>query len=100
MDGVSDEQGQNRNANRFLEEKPEGERLLANLMQMKGYIKMDLKENGKERAGWINLAQDGNKWRPLVNTIMRLQVTCNVDNCSTGSRNISFLKQTLFHGVS
>jgi hypothetical protein len=32
MDGASDEEGQNRNANRFLEEKPEGKRLLADLM--------------------------------------------------------------------
>jgi hypothetical protein len=70
------------------------------LCRWEGYIKMELNENGKEGAGWINLAQDGKKCQPLVNTIMHCRVTHNVGNCSTGSRNISFLKRTLLHGVS
>jgi hypothetical protein len=70
------------------------------LCRWEGYIEMYLKENGKEGAGWINLAQDGNKWRPLVNTIMNFRVTHNAEKFSTGSRNISFLKRTLLHGVS
>jgi hypothetical protein len=36
MDVVSDEYQENKNANRFLEEKPEGKRLLEELMSMGG----------------------------------------------------------------
>jgi len=70
------------------------------LCRWEGYVKMDLKENGKEEAGWINLTQFGNKRQLLVNRVMHLRVTYNVGNCSTGSRNISFLKRTLLHGVN
>jgi hypothetical protein len=30
------------------------------LCRWEGYIKLDLKENGKAGAGWINLVQNGN----------------------------------------
>jgi hypothetical protein len=29
--------------------------------------------------GWINLAQDEDQWRALVNTVMNLQVPKNVE---------------------
>jgi hypothetical protein len=32
-------------------------------------IKMDLREIGWDGKDWINLAQDRNQWRALVNTI-------------------------------
>jgi hypothetical protein len=37
-------------------------------------IKMDLREIGWGGLDWINLAQDRDKWRALVNTVMNLQV--------------------------
>jgi hypothetical protein len=37
-------------------------------------IKMDLREIGRDGINWIDLAQDRNLWRALVNTIMNLQV--------------------------
>jgi hypothetical protein len=38
-------------------------------------IKMDLKEIGWEGMDWINLAQDRDQWRSLVNAVMNLRVS-------------------------
>jgi hypothetical protein len=37
-------------------------------------IKIDLRERGWDGIDRINLAQDRNKWRALVNTVMNLRV--------------------------
>jgi hypothetical protein len=37
-------------------------------------IKIDLRETGRDDMDWINLAQDRNQWRALVNTVMNLRV--------------------------
>jgi hypothetical protein len=37
-------------------------------------IKMDLGEIGWDSRDWIELAQDRNQWRDLVNTVMNLRV--------------------------
>jgi hypothetical protein len=37
-------------------------------------IKMDLREIGCDGMDWIDLAQDMDKWRALVNTAMNLRV--------------------------
>jgi hypothetical protein len=37
-------------------------------------IKMDLREIGWGGMDWIDLAQDRDQWRALVNTVMNLQV--------------------------
>jgi hypothetical protein len=37
-------------------------------------IKMDLIEIGWNRMDWIDLAQDRDQWRALVNTVMTLRV--------------------------
>jgi hypothetical protein len=37
-------------------------------------IKMDLREGGWDGMDWIDLAQDRNEWRALVNTVMNLRV--------------------------
>jgi hypothetical protein len=58
--------GEKRNAYRILVGKPEG-RWVYN-------IKMDLREIGWDGMDWIDLAQDRNHWRALVNTVMNLQV--------------------------
>ena len=39
-----------------------------------GNIKMDLQENRTRGLDWIDLAQDRDKWRALVNAVMKLRV--------------------------
>jgi hypothetical protein len=36
--------------------------------------KMDLRETGWDGMDWIDLAQDTDQWRTLLNTVMNLQV--------------------------
>jgi hypothetical protein len=35
---------------------------------------MDLREIGWDGVGWIDLAQDRDKWRALVDTVMNFRV--------------------------
>jgi hypothetical protein len=37
-------------------------------------IKMDLREIGWDVGDWIDLAQDRDQWRALVNAVMNLRV--------------------------
>jgi hypothetical protein len=64
-----------RNAYRILVGNPEGKRSLRRPRhRWVDNIKMDLGEIGWDGMGWINLAQDRDYWRALVNTVMNLQV--------------------------
>ena len=38
-------------------------------------IKMDLQEVGCEGRDWIDMAQDRDRWRVLVNAVMSLRVS-------------------------
>jgi hypothetical protein len=67
--------GAKRNAYRILVGKPEGKRPLGRLRRRwVDNIKMDLREIGGDGLDWINLAEDRDQWRALVNTVMNLQV--------------------------
>jgi hypothetical protein len=37
-------------------------------------IKIDLREIGWDGVDWMDLVQDRDQWRALVNTVMNLQV--------------------------
>jgi hypothetical protein len=37
-------------------------------------IKMDVREIGWEGVDWIDMAQDRDQWRALVNTVLNLRV--------------------------
>jgi hypothetical protein len=55
--------------------KPEGKRPLGR-PRVGGVdnIKMDLREIEWDGVDWIDLAQDRDQWRTLVNTVMNLRV--------------------------
>jgi len=54
----------------FLVGKPEGKRPLGRLSRRWEDIKMDLQEMGCGGMDWIDLAQDRERWRALVNVVM------------------------------
>jgi hypothetical protein len=67
--------GEKRNAYRILVGKPERKRPLERpRRRLVGNFKMDLREIGWDGMGWINLAQNREQWRYLVNTVMNLRV--------------------------
>jgi hypothetical protein len=56
--------------------KPEGNRPLGRPKCMwVDNIKVDLREIGWGGMGWVDLAQDRDQWRALVNTVMNLFVS-------------------------
>jgi hypothetical protein len=64
-----------RNVYRILVGKPEGKRPLRRpRSRWVDNIKMDLKEIGWDGMDRIALAQDRDRWRALVNTVMNLRV--------------------------
>jgi hypothetical protein len=55
--------------------KPEGNRPLERpRRRWEDNIRMDLGEIGWGGIGWIDLAQDRDQWRALVNMVMNLRV--------------------------
>jgi hypothetical protein len=66
--------GEKRGAYRILVETPEGSRPLGRPRhRWEDNIKMDLHEVGWG-MDWIELAQDRDRWRALVNAVMNLRV--------------------------
>jgi hypothetical protein len=67
--------GEKRNTYRLLVGKPEGKRPLGRLRhRWVDNISMELGEVGWSDVDWIGLAQDRNRWRALVNSVLSLQV--------------------------
>jgi hypothetical protein len=66
---------ENRNAYRILVGMPEGKRPLGRpIRRWVDNIKMDLREIGWGGMDWIDLAQNREQWRALVNTVMNLRI--------------------------
>jgi hypothetical protein len=67
--------GERRGAYRALVGKPEGRRPLGKpRRRWEDNIKMDLRKVGCGGADRVDLAQDRERWRALVNTVMNLRV--------------------------
>jgi hypothetical protein len=67
--------GEKRNAYRIFVGKPEGKRPLGR--QRRWWVDniiMDVREIGWDGVDWIDMAQDRDQWRALVNTVLNLRV--------------------------
>ena len=70
MGGACRTYGERRGVYRVLVGKPEGKRPLGRpRRRWVDNIKMDLQEVGCGGMDWIELAQDGDRWRALVNAV-------------------------------
>jgi hypothetical protein len=67
--------GEKRNAYKILVGKPEGKRQLGRPRRTcVDNIKIDLRDTGWDGMDWIDLAQDRDQWRALVNKVMKFRV--------------------------
>jgi len=63
-------------------------------------IKMDLQEVGGACGDWMELAQDRNRWRPLVSTVMNFRIPKKRGISLLAAEPVSFSRRTLLHGVT
>jgi hypothetical protein len=67
--------GEERGAYRILVGRPGGRRPLGrHRRRWEDNIKMDIREVRSGGMNWIELAQDRDRWRALVNAVMNLRV--------------------------
>jgi hypothetical protein len=67
--------GDKRNACRLLVGKPEGKRLLGSPRHRSvDSIRIDLQEVGWGDVDWIGVAQEWNRWRALVNSVLNISI--------------------------
>jgi hypothetical protein len=81
--------------------KPEGKRPLGSPRRTwLDHIKLDLREIGWDDMDWIDLAQDWDHWRALLNTIINLRVPKSIaiflNSCTTGG----FSRRAQLHEVN
>jgi hypothetical protein len=75
MDRACSTNGAKRNPYRTLVGKPKEKRPLGNpRRRWVDNIKMDLREIRWGGMDWIDLVQDRDQWRNLINTVMKLRV--------------------------
>jgi hypothetical protein len=73
--GQAARMGEGRGAYRILVGRPEGRRPLGRpKRRWEDNIKVDIREVGCGGMNWIELAQDRDRWRALVNAVMNLRV--------------------------
>jgi hypothetical protein len=78
--------------------KPEGKRPLGRpRRRWVDNTKMDLREIGRDSMEWIDLAQDRDKWRALVNTVMNLRVQQNTGKFLSRSKIGNFSRRAQLH---
>jgi len=66
--------GDRRVAYRTLVGRPDGKKPLGRLKSRWDNIKIGLQEVGLRSMDWIDLAQDMDRWRALVDAVMNLRV--------------------------
>ena len=79
--------GEGRGVYRVLVGKLEGKRPMGRPRpRWEDNIKMDLQDVGGGCGDWMELAQDRDRWRALVSTVMNLRVPKNAGNFLTSCR--------------
>ena len=90
-----------RGVHRVLVGKPEGKRTLGRPRhRWEDNIKMDLQEVVGASGDWMELAQDRDRWRALVSTVMNLLVPKMRGISRLAAEPVSFSRRTLLHGIS
>jgi hypothetical protein len=89
--------GEKRNACRILVKKPEGKRSLG---RQSGWVILKWILERWDGMDWIDLAQDREQWRALVNTVMNHQVPYNVKKFFSSWTTGCFSRRSRLHGVS
>jgi hypothetical protein len=85
----------------LLISKPEGKRPVGRPRhRWEDNIRRDLQEVGCGGMDWIGLAQDRDRWRGFVSTVMNLWVPQNAENFLTSCKPVSFSGRTVLCGVS
>ena len=84
MGGACSMYGENRCVHRILVGEPEVKRPLRTpRRRWENYIKMDFQDVGCGGMDWIDLPQDGDKWRALVNVVINLRLPLHAGNFLT-----------------
>jgi hypothetical protein len=93
--------GEKRNAYRLLVGKLEWKRPLGRSRRSwVDNIRMDLWDVGWGDVDWIGLAQDRDRWRALVNSVLNLRVTWNAGKLSSGLTSGGLSSSAQLHRVS
>jgi len=61
---------------------------------------MELQEVGCGVMDWIEPAQDRDRWRVLMNVVMKLRVPYNAGNFWTSCGSVDFSRRTVLYGVN
>jgi hypothetical protein len=90
-----------RNVYRLLVGKPEERRPLGRpRRRWLDNIRMDLVEVGWGDVDWIGLAQDTDRWRALVNSVLNLRIPYNAGKPSSVQATRDLSSSAQLHGVS
>jgi hypothetical protein len=90
--------GAKMNAYRILVAKPEGKRPLGRpRRRWVDNIKIDLREMGWGGMDWIDLVQDRDQWRALVNVVMNLRAPYNAGKFLSGCTIGGFSRRAQLH---
>jgi hypothetical protein len=93
--------GKRRGAYRVSVGKPEGKRRLGRpARKWEDNIRMDVEEIGWQGVDWIDLPQDRDEWRAVVNKVTTFRILQTARNFLIRRGTISFSSRTLIHVVN